>query len=106
MGLFDDFFRRGRAGAQRAKGRQAEPTGQKSAGAPTPSSQSRPSAERAHPQAPQAQRTYTVQSGDTLSEIAQRFYGDAMAYKRIFEANRDILDDPDVIYPGQTLKIP
>lgn len=51
-------------------------------------------------------RTYTVKSGDTLSKISQEFYGDANKYKRIFEANRDQLSDPDKIKPGQTLKIP
>lgn len=50
--------------------------------------------------------TYTVKSGDTLSAIAQREYGDAGAWKRIYEANRDLLTDPDVIHPGQELKIP
>lgn len=51
-------------------------------------------------------QTYTVQSGDTLSKIAQQFYGDAKQYNRIFEANRDQLSDPDRIKPGQKLKIP
>jgi LysM repeat protein len=51
-------------------------------------------------------RTYTVKSGDTLSKISQEFYGDANKYRRIFEANRDQLSDPDKIKPGQTLKIP
>ncbi len=50
--------------------------------------------------------TYTVVSGDTLSGIAQRFYGDASAYMRIFEANRDKLNDPNLIHPGQELVIP
>ncbi len=49
---------------------------------------------------------YTVVSGDTLSGIAQRFYGDANAYMRIFEANRDKLNDPNLIFPGQELVIP
>ncbi|HSL21336.1 MAG TPA: LysM peptidoglycan-binding domain-containing protein [Vicinamibacterales bacterium] len=53
-----------------------------------------------------AQRTYTVKSGDTLSRIAKEFYGDAQAYTRIFDANRDQLSDPDKIRPGQVLKIP
>jgi nucleoid-associated protein YgaU len=57
------------------------------------------------PEAP-AQQTYTVVSGDTLSAIAQRFYGDANAYMRIFEANRDKLNDPNLIHPGQELVIP
>src|SRR4030095_3481620 len=53
-----------------------------------------------------AVRTYTVVSGDNLSKIAKRFYGDPNQWKRIFEANRDIIKDPDLIRPGQTLKIP
>ena len=51
-------------------------------------------------------RTYTVKSGDTLSKIAKEHLGDANAYPRIFEANRDQLSDPDKIQPGQVLKIP
>jgi LysM repeat protein len=50
--------------------------------------------------------TYVVQSGDTLSALAQRFYGKASLYPKIFEANRDILNDPNLIKVGQTLKIP
>ena len=50
--------------------------------------------------------TYTVKSGDTLSKIAKELLGDASAYNAIFEANRDQLDDPDKIKPGQILKIP
>ena len=50
--------------------------------------------------------TYTVQSGDTLSAIAKRFYGNANEYMDIFNANRDQLSDPDMIKPGQVLKIP
>jgi nucleoid-associated protein YgaU len=53
-----------------------------------------------------AQRTYTVKSGDTLSRIAKEHLGDANAYMKIFEANRDQLSDPDKIKPGQVLKIP
>jgi nucleoid-associated protein YgaU len=50
--------------------------------------------------------TYTVQSGDTLSAIAKRFLGNANDYMEIFNANRDQLSDPDMIKPGQVLKIP
>ena len=57
------------------------------------------------PAAPQG-RTYTVKSGDTLSGIAKQHLGDANAYMRIYEANRDQLNDPDKIKPGQVLKIP
>lgn len=49
---------------------------------------------------------HVVQSGDTLSKIAQVVYGDPMKYNIIFEANRPMLADPDEIYPGQTLRIP
>jgi len=51
-------------------------------------------------------QTYTVQSGDTLSEISKQFYGDASQYQRIFEANRDKLSDPDKVDVGQVLTIP
>ncbi|MCL2500238.1 MAG: metallophosphoesterase [Defluviitaleaceae bacterium] len=49
---------------------------------------------------------YVVQYGDTLARIAQRFYGDATLWPRIFEANRSILTNPNRIYAGQTLRIP
>ena len=51
-------------------------------------------------------RTYKVQPGDTLSKIAKEFYGDANKYQRIFEANRDKLENPDKIRAGQELTIP
>jgi nucleoid-associated protein YgaU len=53
-----------------------------------------------------AGHSYTVVAGDSLSKIAKREYGDANSWNRIYEANRDIIKDPDLIYPGQTLKIP
>lgn len=53
-----------------------------------------------------ASKYYTVVRGDTLSKIAKDFYGDANAYRQIFEANRPMLSDPDKIYPGQNLRIP
>jgi nucleoid-associated protein YgaU len=52
------------------------------------------------------QTTYTVKSGDTLSKIAKQHLGDANAYMKIFDANKDQLTDPDKIKPGQVLKIP
>jgi len=51
-------------------------------------------------------RTYTVASGDTLSRIAKQFYNDGNQWPRIFDANRDILSNPDRINPGQHLRIP
>jgi nucleoid-associated protein YgaU len=64
-----------------------------------------PKAAEAPPPAPEA-RFYTVAKGDSLSKIAKEFYGDAMKYPVIFEANKPMLADPDKIYPGQVLRIP
>ena len=55
--------------------------------------------------APKA-KMHAVVSGDTLSAIAQKYYGDASKYPVIFEANRPMLSNPDEIYPGQVLRIP
>lgn len=49
---------------------------------------------------------YEIKSGDTLSGIAKEFYGDFNKYPLIFEANRDVIEDPDKIYPGQKIRIP
>ncbi|RTY88499.1 peptidoglycan-binding protein LysM [Flavobacterium sp. GT3R68] len=49
---------------------------------------------------------HTVESGDWLSKIAEKYYGDAKKFDFIFEANRPMLSDPDKIYPGQVLRIP
>ncbi len=51
-------------------------------------------------------RRYTVVAGDSLSKIAKRHYGDANQWRRIFDANRDQLTNPDLIHPGQVLNIP
>ncbi len=51
-------------------------------------------------------KTYTVQPGDTLSKIAKQFLGNANAYMKIFEANKDKLSDPNKIQVGQVLNIP
>lgn len=49
---------------------------------------------------------HTVESGESLSKIAKHYYGDPMKYNAIFEANRNILKNPDMIHPGQDLVIP
>lgn len=54
---------------------------------------------------PEAQ-FHTVVSGDTLGKVAKHYYGDAMKYPEIFEANKPMLTHPDKIYPGQVLRIP
>ena len=52
------------------------------------------------------ERSYTVRKGDSLSKIAKREYGDAQQWRRIYENNRDIIDNPDLIHPGQVLRLP
>ena len=60
----------------------------------------------ATPAKPAEETLYEVKPGDTLGAIAQRFYGKASLYPKIFEANKDILSNPDLIKVGQKLKIP
>ena len=54
---------------------------------------------------PEAQY-YTVVKGDNLSKISKQYYGDPNKYAKIFEANKPMLKSPDLIYPGQMLRIP
>lgn len=49
---------------------------------------------------------YTIKSGDSLSKIAKKHYGNANDWRKIYEANRGIIKDPDKIFPGQEIKIP
>jgi nucleoid-associated protein YgaU len=49
---------------------------------------------------------YIIQKGDTLSKIAKQYYGDANKYPVIFEANREVIKDADLIFPGQKIRIP
>lgn len=56
--------------------------------------------------APAAAKTYTVKAGDTLGAIAKEHLGNAGAYMKIFELNKDQLSDPDKIKPGQVLRLP
>ncbi|HEY0998773.1 MAG TPA: LysM peptidoglycan-binding domain-containing protein [Streptosporangiaceae bacterium] len=51
-------------------------------------------------------RRYTVRPGDTMSSIAQRFYGHAADWRLLYQANRSVVHDPDMIFPGEVLKIP
>ena len=52
------------------------------------------------------QQTYVVEKGDNLSSISKRFYGKSKFWKQIFDANRDTIENPDLIYPGQSIKLP
>jgi len=60
------------------------------------------------PPPPPEQRVeyYVIQKGDSLSKIAKQYLGNAMDYPKIFEANREVIQDPDLIYPGQKIRIP
>ena len=49
---------------------------------------------------------YIIQQGDSLSAIAKKFLGNANEYPKIFEANREVIQDPNKIYPGQKIRIP
>jgi nucleoid-associated protein YgaU len=49
---------------------------------------------------------YVIERGDTLSAIAKKYYGNAMDYPKIFEANREVIKNPDLIFPGQKIRIP
>ena len=49
---------------------------------------------------------YEIVSGDTLSGVSKKFYGKASEYMRIFEANREVIKDPDLIFVGQKIRIP
>jgi nucleoid-associated protein YgaU len=58
------------------------------------------------PPAPEQFDFYTIKRGDSLSKIARQYYGDAMKYPVLFEANREIIKNPDLIYPGQVIRVP
>ena len=78
-------------------------------GGPSTTSSAPPSAGASAPSASAvatATKTYTVKSGDTLSKIAKEHLGNAGAYMKIFELNKDQLNDPDKIKPGQVLRLP
>lgn len=49
---------------------------------------------------------YTIVRGDSLSKIAKKFYGNANKWPALFEANREVIENPDLIYPGQQIRVP
>src|SRR5262245_37136523 len=59
-----------------------------------------------HPAEKESVEYYIIQKGDNLSKIAKQFYGDANKYPKIFEANREVIKDADLIFPGQKIRIP
>jgi len=99
MGLLDNIFDKD---DKDAKAKPASP-----ASAPRADfSDVRGSSETTAPASAPASRTYTVAAGDSLSKIAQRELGDASRWRAIYDANRDTIKDPDLIHPGQVLKMP
>ena len=58
------------------------------------------------PESGTPEATYVVKKGDSLSKIAKAVYGDANKWKAIHQANRDTIPNPDLIYPGQVIKLP
>ena len=99
MGLFDDIL-----GKKDDKTPAAKPdfSNVRSGGSSTAPARPEPAGTSGSASA----KTYVVVNGDSLSKIAKREYGDAQQWHRIYEANRDIIKDPDLIYPGQELKVP
>jgi len=102
MGLLDNMFDKDKD----AEKKKADFSDVVAGGSSTAPRADRPAAAGAAPNVADADRTYTVVAGDTLSKIAKREYGDASKWHRIYEANKDTIKNPDLIYPGQTFKIP
>lgn len=103
MGLLDSIFNKDDDDKEKAK-KKADFSNVRSGGSST-APEARP-ADLPDAADAGARRTYTVKSGDTLSEIAKREYGNASDWRRIYEANKDSIKNPDLIYPGQTFIIP
>jgi nucleoid-associated protein YgaU len=101
MGLLDSIFNKDDDKEEKKK---ADFSNVRSGGSST-APEARP-ADVAGAETAQERRTYTVKSGDTLSKIAQREYGNAGDWRKIYEANKDTIKNPDLIYPGQTFIIP
>ena len=100
MGLHDNLFDKD---DDKEKKKKADFSGVAAGGSTTAP---KPVEATSPPVTSDVERTYTVVAGDTLSKIAKREYGDAAKWKRIYEANKDTIKNPDLIYPGQTFKIP
>ena len=106
MGIFDRWRDRNKAAAQPAAGRPAGAPDFSNVRGGHSSTAPAPGMPAPQPASVLGEQIYVVQSGDTLSKISKHYYGDGNKYMRIFEANRDLLKDPDKIYPGQKLRIP
>jgi len=103
MGLLDNIFDKDKD----AEKKKADFSDVVAGGSSTAPPADKPAAAaHAAPNVADVEKTYTVVAGDTLSKIAKREYGDASKWHRIYEANKDTIKNPDLIYPGQTFKIP
>ena len=100
MGILDKVFGKDDDDSKKADFSNVQSGASSTAPAP------RPAVTTDAPVAAPAARTYTVKAGDSLSKIAAREYGDAGQWKKIHEANRDLIPNPDLIHPGQVLKLP
>lgn len=100
MGILDKVFGKDDDDKQKADFSNVQSGSSSTAPAPRPAAPAAPAASTA------GGRTYTVQAGDSLSKIAKREYGDAAQWKKIHEANKDTIKNPDLIHPGQTLRLP
>jgi nucleoid-associated protein YgaU len=101
MGILDNIFGK----KERPKPDFSNVRSGSSSTAPTPGGTTAPPPATRREATP-ASRTYVVVKGDSLSKIAKREYGDGNKWRRIYEANKNIIKDPDLIYPGQELRIP
>jgi nucleoid-associated protein YgaU len=115
MGIFDSFKKAKRDKSETEveqieaadSSPATEPTGEEAAGPePTAVVESTANVEPEPAPAEKSGRSYTVQSGDTLWNIAEQMYGDGSKYLKIFDANSDLLEQPDQICPDQELFIP
>lgn len=95
MGLLD-FFKRG----------VEKPAEQKAVNTPREQPAKSQQSSAASGQRPAPQREYTVKPGDSLSKIAKQVYGNAGDWRKIYQANRNTIKDPDLIHPGQKIILP
>ena len=103
MGLLDNLFDKDKD--HNAEKKKADFSDVVAGGSSTAPRADVPAAASA-PNVADREKTYTVVAGDPLSKIAKREYGDASKWHAIYEANKDTIKNPDLIYPGQTFKIP
>ena len=107
MGLLDNIFDKDKEhDAEKKKADFSDVVAGGSSTAPRADAPPASASSTATPNVSDQERTYTVVAGDTLSKIAKREYGDASKWHRIYDANKDTIKNPDLIYPGQTFKIP